>query len=101
MLQQYEVPCHRYYSIYESSDIEGAKKALNDIIALSLAAKSKAKYYWSYDTQIVFAQARLAVIAERQGEKKDAERLFASASDYMVRGEKAMSLDMQRDGNTN
>ena len=101
VLQHYEVPCHRYYSIYESSDIEGAKKALNDIIALSLSEKSKAKYYWPFDTQIAFAQARLAVIAERQGQTQEAERLFSSASDYMMRGEKAMSLDMHRDGNTN
>ena len=50
---------------------------------------------------IAFAQARLAVIAEHQGQKQEAERLFASASDYMMRGEKAMSLDMQREGNTN
>lgn len=101
MLQHYEVPLHRYYAIYESSDIDGAKKALNDVIALSLAQKSKAKYYWPFDTQIAFAQARLAVIAEHQGQGQEAERLFASASAYMMRGEKAMILDMQRDGNTN
>jgi len=101
MWQHYEVQCQGYYSTYESSDIEGAKKPLYDIIALSLAEKSKAKYYWPFDTQIAFAQARLAVIAEHQGHKQEAERLFASASDSMMRGEKAMSLDMRRDGSTN
>ena len=101
MLQRYEVACHRYYAIYESSDIEAAKKALNDVIALSLGEKSRAKYYWPFDTQIAFAQARLAVMAEHQGQKQEAERLFASASDYMMRGEKAMSLDVQKAGRTN
>ena len=101
MWQHYEVTCHRYYSIYWTSDIEDAKKSLYDLIDLSLAEQSKAKYYWPFDTNIAFAKARLALIAEHQGQKQEAERLFASASDYLMRGEKAIRLDMDREGNTN
>jgi hypothetical protein len=100
MEQHYEVQCDRYYSVYASSDIEGAKKALDDVIALSLAEKNRARFYWRFDIMIAFAQARLAVIAEHQGQKDEAERLFASASDYQVRGDKALSREMQRGGST-
>ena len=98
MEQHYEVQCGLYYSVYASSDIEGAKKALDELIALSLAEKSKAKYYWRFDTMIAFAQARLAVIAEYQGDEMQAGRLFSSASDYQLRGDEALRRDMGKGG---
>src|SRR5439155_11038505 len=46
--------------------------------------KGKARHYWRFNLLIAYSQARLAVIAESEGKKDEAERLFASASEYMV-----------------
>src|SRR5689334_9557460 len=46
MQQRYEAQCEKYYSIYDSGDIESAKKALTNVIALSVVERDKAKYYW-------------------------------------------------------
>jgi hypothetical protein len=99
MLHGYEVKCEQYYSVYDSSDIESAKKALHDVIDLSLAERSKAKYYWRFNLIIAGSDARLAVIAEIQGNKKEADQFFASASDYMVLQNKAFNQEMQRTSN--
>jgi hypothetical protein len=98
MLRHYEVKCDEYYSVYASSDIAGAKKALGDVIDLSLAEKKNAKYYWRFNLAIAFSQARLAVIDESQGEKEEAARLFASASDFMVLQTKAFREEMRKTG---
>jgi hypothetical protein len=83
MLGRYEVQCDKYFSIY-ASDKRQAKKALEDTIAFSLAERDKAKFYWRFNLIIAFSEARLAVMAEDDGHKQEAQRLFASASRYMV-----------------
>jgi hypothetical protein len=98
MLRHYEVKCDEYYSIYASSDIAGAKKALGDTIDLSLTEKKKASHYWRFDLAIAFSQARLAVIDENQGDNEEAARLFSSASDYMVLQTKAFREEMRKTG---
>src|SRR5579863_6544561 len=99
MQQRYEVQCDKDLSVYESSDIEGAKKELHDIIDLSLAERNKARYYWRFNLLIADSQARLAIIAEHQGDTNEAQRLFASASDYMALQNKAFRQEMQRERN--
>lgn len=84
MQQRYEVQCDKYYSVYDTGDVESAKRALQDVITLSLAERNKAKYYWRFNLMVAFAQARLAVIAEAEGHEQEAQHLFASASDYMA-----------------
>jgi len=84
MQQRYEKQCQEYYAIYDSGDIDGAKKALTNIIALSVAERDKAKFYWRFNLMAAFAEARLAVIAEKEGHEQEAQRLFASASHYMA-----------------
>ncbi len=84
MQQGYEKQCQNYYATYASAGIEDAKKALTNIIALSVAERDKAKFYWRFNLIAAFAEARLAVIAEKEGHQQDAQRLFASASHYMV-----------------
>jgi hypothetical protein len=84
MSLRYEVQCGKYYSIYNSGDIASAKKALADIIQLSVSERDKAKFYWRFNLLAAFAEARLAVIAETEGHQEEADRLFARASDYMV-----------------
>jgi hypothetical protein len=96
---RYEAKCDQYYSIYCSDDIENAKKALHDIIDLSQAEKSKAKFYWKFDTNIAFAEARLAVIAEKQGHGDEASRLFTIASDDRVSGDEAFRMEARKEGN--
>jgi hypothetical protein len=98
MLNGYEVTCDRYYSIYDSSDIEGAKKALHEVIDCSLAERSKAKYYWRFNIIIAGSEARLAVIAESQGDVKEAERLYASASDHEFLGDVAFRQELREEG---
>jgi hypothetical protein len=98
MLHGYETTCDKYYSIYGSSDIESAKTALQSVIDLSLAERSKARYYWRFHVIIADSEARLAVIAEIQGDKKKAERLFASASDYQVPGDEAFHQFLRQEG---
>lgn len=95
---RYERQCGQYYKIYETSDIEGAKKALQDTIDFSIKEQGKAKYYWRFDTLIAGADARLAIIAEAQGEKEKAKQLFASASDHQARGNKAFREEAKREG---
>jgi hypothetical protein len=94
----YEATCDKYYSIYGSSDVEGAKKALNDVIDISLAERSKTKYYWRFNIIIAGSEARLAVIAESQGNKKEADRLFASASDHELIGDEAFRRELRKEG---
>jgi hypothetical protein len=84
MMHRYEVECAKYYAIYDSGDIERAKKALRDIVAFSVAERDRAKFYWRFNLMAAYAQARLAVIAESQGNKQEAQRLFGSASKYMA-----------------
>lgn len=98
MQERYEVQCGKYYSAYRSGSIEDAKNALYDIIDLSRAEKSKAKFYWRFDTMIAFAEARLAVIAETQGHKDEASRLFAIASDDKVSGDEAFRVECRKEG---
>jgi len=95
-MHRYEETCDRYFATYASSDLEGAQKALGQIIALSLAEKKKATRYWRFDVQIAYAQARLAVIAERQGRNEEADKLFASASEYFVAQNRAFSQELRR-----
>src|SRR6185295_7523420 len=73
MQQRYEATCDQYFSIYASSDNDGAKKALGQIIDLSLSEKGKARHYWRFNLLIAYSQARLAVIAESEGKKVEAE----------------------------
>ena len=84
MTRHYEVQCDKYYSIYLAGDKKNAKQALQNIIELSLAERSKAKYYWRFNLTVAFAQARLAVIAEDDGHKQEAQDLYASASNFMA-----------------
>jgi hypothetical protein len=84
MNQRYEKQCQSYYAIYDSADIEDAKKALTNVIAVSVAERDKSKFYWPFNLEAAFAEARLAVIAESEGHQQEAQHLFASASDYMV-----------------
>jgi len=84
MRQRYEAQCEKYYAMYDSGDIEGAKKALTNIIGLSVAERDKAKFYWRFNLMAAYAEARLAAIAEKEGHEQEAERLFAGASDYMA-----------------
>ncbi len=84
MLQRYEPQCEKYYAIYDAGDIESAKRALRDIIELSVAERNKAKFYWRFNVMAALASARLAVIAEAEGHNEEAQRLFASASEYMA-----------------
>lgn len=97
MQNRYERQCDKYYDIYDSGDIESAKKALRDVIAFSLKEQSKAKYYWRFNIIIAGSEARLAIMAEAQGDKKEAERLFVSASDHQVLGEKAFEAVARED----
>jgi hypothetical protein len=83
MRAHYEVQCDKYFAIY-ASDKSQAKKALEDTIALSLAERDKAKYYWRFNLIIAFSEARLAVMAQDDGHEQEAQRLFASASHYMA-----------------
>ena len=83
MQAHYEVQCDKYFAIY-ASDKSQAKKALEDTIALSLAERDKAKYYWRFNLIIAFSEARLAVMAEDDGREQEARRLFTSASHYMT-----------------
>ena len=95
-MKRYEETCDRYFATYASSDIEGAKKALGQIIDLSLAERKKATRYWRFNLLIAYSQARLAVIAESQGKKEEAERLFESASEYNVIQNQAFSQESGR-----
>jgi hypothetical protein len=98
MQERYEVQCDKYYSAYCSGSIEDAKKALHDIIDLSQAEKSKAKFYWRFDTMIAFSEARLAVIAEKQGHEDEASRLFEVASADEVSGDEAFRVECRKEG---
>lgn len=84
MQQRYEAQCDKYYSVYNSGDIESAKSALTNVVALSVSERDKAKFYWRFNLIAAFSQARLAIIAEKEGHEQEAQRLFASASDYMA-----------------
>jgi hypothetical protein len=83
MQERYEVQCDKYFSIY-ASDRGQAKTALENTITLSLAERDKAKFYWRFNINIAFSEARLAVMAEDDGREQEAQRLFTSASDYMA-----------------
>jgi hypothetical protein len=83
-MSRYDENCGRLFRIYASSDIETGKQALGQIIDLSVAERLKAMRYWRFNLEIAFSRARLAVIAETQGKKEEANCLFASASEYMV-----------------
>ena len=98
MQERYEVQCDKYYSTYCSGSIEDAKKALHDIIDILQAEKSKAKFYWRFDINIAFAEARLAVIAEKQGHEDEASRLFEIASDDKVSGDEAFRVECRKEG---
>jgi hypothetical protein len=97
MKSRYEMKCDQYYFVYCSGDIEHAKKALHDIIDLSQTEKSKAKFYWNFDTVIAFSYARLAMIAEKQGNEEEAKRLFARASDYKTSGDAAFNQELKNE----
>jgi hypothetical protein len=90
-MAQYEAACNQASAIYASGDIETAKKALGEIIDLSLAERQKAKRYWPFNLMIAYSRARLAVIAESQGQREEADRLFKSASVYMVLQSRALA----------
>ena len=90
MQQGYEKQCARYYCIYDSGGIEDAKNALTNIISLSVAERDKAKFYWRFNLTAAYAEARLAVIAEKEGRQQEAQHLFALASDYMVQQKKML-----------
>jgi len=96
MQQRYEATCDHYFSIYASSDRDGAKKALGQIVDFSLSEREQAKHYWRFNLLIAYSQARLAVIAESEGNREEAERLFASASDYMVLQNRTFSQECRR-----
>jgi len=83
MQDNYEVQCDKYFSIY-ASDRTKAEKAMEDTIELSLAERDKAKFYWRFNLMIAGSEARLAVMAEKEGREEDAQHLFASASVYMA-----------------
>jgi hypothetical protein len=95
MQQRYEAQCQKYYAIYDSGDIEDARKALTNIIALSVAERDKAKFYWRFNLMAAFAEARLPVIAEKQGHEEEAEGLFVSASTYMARQKLMLAEHLQ------
>ena len=95
MQQRYERQCQSYYAIYTSGGLEDAKKALTNIIALSVAERDKARFYWGFNGEAAFAEARLAVIAEKQGRQQEAQHLFVSASDYMARQKKMLGEHLQ------
>src|SRR5439155_17391945 len=58
--------------------------------------KGKARHYWRFNLLIAYSQARLAVIAESESKKDEAERLFASASEYMVLQTRAFAEECRR-----
>ena len=95
-MKRYEETCDRYFATYASSDIDGAKKALGQIIDLSLDERRKATLYWRFNLQIAYSQARLAVIAEHQGKKEEVDRLFASASEFNVIQNQAFNQELRR-----
>ncbi len=101
MQQRYERQCQQYYAVYDSGGIEAAKSALTNIIALSVGERDKAKFYWRFNLMAAFAQARLAMIAEKEGREQDAQRLFASASDYMVLQKKMLRDHLEEMPNVN
>jgi hypothetical protein len=90
-MSRYDEKCGRLFRIYASSDMETGRKALGQIIDLSLAEKSKATSYWNFNVELAFSLARLAVMAEAQGKREEAGRLFASASEYMVLQNRAIN----------
>src|SRR3974390_50641 len=90
MQQRYEKQCANHYAIYDAGDIEDAKKALTNLITLSVAERDKAKFYWRFNLMAAFAEARLAVIAEKEGREQEAKGLFAGASDYMAQQKKML-----------
>jgi hypothetical protein len=98
MVHDYEIRIGKLYDTYASSDIAGAKKALRDMIELSLAEKKQARFYWRFDLITAFSQARLAVIAESQGETNEAAQLYAQASDNMVVQTEAFRQAMRMEG---
>jgi hypothetical protein len=95
MWRRYEKQCQTYYAIYDSGDIKDAKKALTNVIALSVAERDKAKFYWRFNLVAAFSEARLAVIAEREGHEQETQRLFASASDYMALQKRMLGEHLQ------
>jgi hypothetical protein len=95
MQHRYEVQCANYYSIYDSGDIGSAKQALADIIQLSVSERDKARFYWRFNLVAAFSEARLAVIAEMEGNQEEAGRLFARASDYMALQKKMLREHLQ------
>ena len=88
-IDRYEKVCADHYRVYFTGDVATAKDALHQIITLSLAEQERAKGYWRFDHQIACAYARLAVIADYEGEKDEAERLFAKASEFDLAQQKA------------
>jgi hypothetical protein len=97
-MARYEAACGQSWAIYASGDIEAAKQALSQVIELSLAERKNAKRYWAFNLVIAYAQARLAVIAEYQGRREEAERLFKSASIYMVLQSRALAHEQGQTG---
>lgn len=95
MWRRYEKQCQTYYALYDSGDIEDAKKALTNIIALSVVERDKAKFYWRFNLMAALAVARLAVIAEKEGHEQEAQRLFAGASDYMALQKRMLGEHLQ------
>ena len=95
MMQRYEKQCREYYAIYDSGGIQDAKRALTNIIALSVAERDKAKFYWRFNLMAAYAQARLAAIAEKEGLEQDAQGLFASASEYMALQKRMLAQHLQ------
>jgi hypothetical protein len=99
MQQRYERQCQKCSANYDSGDLEDAKKALTNIIALSVAERDKAKFYWRFNLVAAYSQARLAIIAEKEGREQEAQGLFASASDYMVLQKKMLREHLQETPN--
>src|ERR1043166_4858611 len=77
MQQRYEKQCGQYYAIYDAGGIEDAKSALTNIVTFSVAERDKAKFCWRFNLNAAYAEARLAVIAEKQGREQEAQQLFA------------------------
>jgi hypothetical protein len=96
MQQRYEAACDHYFAMYASGDRDSAKRALGQAIDLSLSEQRKAKHYWRFNLIVAYSQARLAVIAESEGKRDEADRLFASASQYMVLQNRAFNEECLR-----
>jgi hypothetical protein len=91
----YEKSCAAYFGSYVASDVAGAKKALREIIELSNAKQKVTTRYWRFNLMIAFSYARLAVIAEAEGNKAEALQLFSTASDFQLAQDRAFRAHLR------